>query len=215
MIVSHQHQFIYLRSRKTGSTSTEIALAAVVGDDAVVTPIDGKDKWPKWRGYRPRNFAGVRAHAKDGNHLMAGEVRERLGNQLWDSYFKFAVDRNPWDKAVSLFFANTHRTGPRPFAEWLRWIPSFRLTNYPNYTIDGAVAVNQLIRYESLGEHLAMVRERVGLPPLALPRANGAFRPDESRDYRSLYDDDSAMFIADLCAREIALFDYRFDDCGT
>jgi hypothetical protein len=39
MIISHKHKFIFLKTRKTASTSTEFALNEICGPDDVVTPV--------------------------------------------------------------------------------------------------------------------------------------------------------------------------------
>ena len=99
MIISHRHKFIYLKPRKVAGTSVEVALAQHCGDDDIVTPVSAfNPDWDeeeyaqsgkKWRGY--------------SRHSPLLPVRKRLGRELWDAYFKFAVTRNPWDLVVSQY----------------------------------------------------------------------------------------------------------------
>ena len=44
MIASHQHRFIFLKTRKTAGTSVEIALSKVCGPDDVITEISPEDE---------------------------------------------------------------------------------------------------------------------------------------------------------------------------
>ena len=43
MIASHQHRFIFLKTRKTAGTSVEIALSKVCGPDDIITEISPED----------------------------------------------------------------------------------------------------------------------------------------------------------------------------
>ena len=37
------------------------------------------------------------------NHMPAEAIKARIGHEIWDSYFKFCVVRNPFEKLVSAF----------------------------------------------------------------------------------------------------------------
>lgn len=106
MIVSHRHRFIFLKPRKVAGTSVEVALAPLCAEDDIVTPVTEYD--PRWDGeeYRPlgRDWPGYRRHG------TLAEVRSRVGEDVWRSYFKFTVVRNPWDLVVSQFHWATRRT---------------------------------------------------------------------------------------------------------
>ena len=39
MIVSHKHKFIFIKTKKTASSSTECALSAVCGPDDILTDL--------------------------------------------------------------------------------------------------------------------------------------------------------------------------------
>jgi hypothetical protein len=56
VIVSHRHRFVIIKTRKTGGTATQIALAQFAGPDDVVTPILNPRDEPHLDGYEPRNF---------------------------------------------------------------------------------------------------------------------------------------------------------------
>ena len=38
-------------------------------------------------------------------HTAAKVVQERLGSVIWDKYFTFTVERNPWEKVLSNYWA--------------------------------------------------------------------------------------------------------------
>ena len=78
------------------------------------------------------------------------------------------------------------------------------------YRIDGEVAVDRVLRYESLADELAEVWSQLGLPGSPdLPHAKGGTRP-RGPSYRSYYDDSSRERVAELFAAPIADLGYEF-----
>ncbi len=143
--------------------------------------------------------------------MPAAEARARIGDKVWQSYFKFAFDRNPWDRQVS-FYHHRYRNEKEPpsFATFMHEDTRARIDNFDIYSIDGDVAVDFIGRFETLGEDLKIALERVGLCLAAeLPRAKTNFRP-ATLQYRDYYDDDTRAMVARWYAREIELLDYEF-----
>ncbi len=223
MIVSHAHRAIFVKTRKTAGTSIELALSAVCGDADVITPLEPRDEQLRTaagtRGpqhFRPsvigRRAMPWRRSTRAWNHMPASDVVRLVGRKTWDEYFTFAVERNPWDRAVSLYyFRGRNDDQLPPFSAFLRLVPADRLSNFELYTIDGQPAVERLLRYERLQEELAEVWGKLGVQPPELAHAKAGFRPGPSKDFRTLYSDDDAQFVADVCRREIAALGYRFD----
>lgn len=213
MIVSHAHRFIFVRTRKTASTSLEIAFGSVAGDQDIVTPITVKGDQHLLRNYVPRNYEATSTSPAAFNHMPASMIIDRVGQEVWGDYLTFAVERNPWDRAVSLYYFNTAREARRPsFTKWLKIVSLIELSNYHCYSVDGAIAVNRFLRYETLDSNLPGLLREIGLAGLQLPRAKTHYRPPVARDWRRMYDDESASYVAGVCREEIRLFDYRFDD---
>ncbi len=235
MIISHKHKFIFLKTRKTAGTSIEIALSRFCGEKDVITPISHVDEVLReelsYRG--PQNFHVLSSeHAPmDGrslstrkkigyyNHMLAEQVRPLVGMAIWDEYFKFCFERNPWDRAISLYFWRTRKYQPRPsLPEFLRHgkekIPfkgkSIKLSNFEIYSIDGDIAVDHVGLYENLDLELERIAALLNLPEeIKLPRAKGTFREDR-RHYREVMGQEERDIVAQACAREIEHFGYSF-----
>ena len=107
--------------------------------------------------------------------MPAAEARALIDDKVWRSYFKFAFDRNPWDRQVS-FYHHRYRNekAPPSFASFMHEDARARIDNYEIYSIDGDVAVDFVGRYENLeGGSQACARSC-----RTLPRGRAAARQD-------------------------------------
>lgn len=223
MIVSHEHKFIFLKTRKTAGTSIEVMLGGLIEPGAIVTPIT-----PPNPGHRPRNherFYNPVTHASDlrkprvmvrkfmrrrafFNHMTATQARARLGRRVWDGYFKFCFERDPWDKTVSWFYwLNRQKESGLSFDEYVltRPLPS----DFDQYSIDGSLAVDFVGKFEHLAADLRTVLARLDLPvDGALPEEKVGVRP-EAAGVADLFDEALDRRVATVFHREIEAFGYR------
>ena len=142
--------------------------------------------------------------------MPAWRVQTYLGEDVWRSYFKFAFDRNPWDRQVSWYFYKTKsKSSPLLFDDFLASKKHAYVNNYELYTIKSDLAVDFLGRYERLETDFAKVLEFIGVrQSIALPRINVS--TVRERDYRDYYSPRTKAIVADWYAPEIAMFGHRF-----
>jgi hypothetical protein len=225
MIISHSRKFIFIKSTKTAGTSLEAALSNFCEGDDVVTPLGdyrhNRDENGDWihRSMNPGDFAQEEA---------AASVRKKVGEAVWNGYFKFSIARNPWDRAVSSFSWHKRRDeGPKkrlihrlgvPFDEFgemkkafARFVGSELKTNDRFYLIDDELCVDYVIRYERLSEGFAEVCARIGVPAIELPRLKVGFRKDGGH-YSSFFDEECRATVAERHRNDIRLFGYRFEE---
>src|SRR5690606_20572751 len=86
------------------------------------------------------------------NHMPARKVRRIVGAGTWNNYFKFTVERNPWDAQVSLYFWKYRDPLRRPpFETYVRSLQARpQSTNFSIYAIGDTIAVNYVCQYERL-----------------------------------------------------------------
>lgn len=222
MIVSHEHRLIFVKTRKTAGTSVEVLLARLLGDGAIVTPIS-----PAAASHVPRNFGPPRwtlssartRRTAEGrrdlgrglwyyNHMPARLIRQRLGRRVWDSYFKFCFERDPWDKTVSWYYYRTSDDAkPVGFAEFVRSgdLP----VDWNLYTLKDSVAVDMVGRYENLDSDLRAALSEVGLSvDGGLTFEKAGLRP-RTASVDDMYDAATSALVGEAFRRESQLFGYR------
>lgn len=217
MILSNRYAFLYVHIAKTGGTSVRAALRRLRWHDPYYAA--------QLVCSRLSHLTGHRIAAKFPRHAKIICAQEMLPRELFESLFKFAFVRNPWDLQVSSYHhlkrEKPHLVGGRSFESFLRWkLDPERPYQYDIDTsitpltdylcgLHGELLVDYIGRYESLHEDFATVCRRIGIPARELPHRRKA--TDRASDYRSYYDNRSAELVARHFARDIELLGYRFD----
>ena len=232
MIISHEHKFIFLKTRKTGSTSTELFLFPHCGAEDIITPLTStaltrsvghhaqKHIRPAFaldpRPWINRFWQLEGARSIDyHDHIRAQAVRSYVGEEIWRSYYKFAFDRNIYDRQVSWFHYKTRKAADKKrwpdFKTFLQSSPKAVVDNFQIYSIGGELAVDFMGRYETLREDLGKVLQTLGLPGTGeLPHAKGEFRPEGRPAYRDYYDSDTRALVESWYPGELKLFHDSF-----
>jgi hypothetical protein len=196
MLISHKYRFIFLRTEKTGSTSVLHALRELCGI----------------------SVAELAAGAPERDDVVRGQVRSVLGDEKFRDYFKFSIERNPWDRQISLYSHRHKKRGVKDLSNFDRDMCSplwramhhSRLDNWGIYSIDGKPCFDYMIKYEQLSEGFEEVLSRIGAQgKVQLAHRNSSDRKDGG-DYRALYSPQSQALVAQWHAREIEAFGYTF-----
>lgn len=143
------------------------------------------------------------------NHIPAARVKELVGEEIWNSYYKFCVVRNPWDRLASRYHWERARQS-RDIDMNVLLDSKHPEENVRIYSIDGEIAVDRICRYESLLDDLNDVCRYLGVPfDGQLPQAKSGHRP-KNQHYRDLFTPDHVKTIRQRCAREIEWFGYEY-----
>lgn len=174
VVVSHQHRFIFLKTRKTAGTSIEMLLEKKIAPSGHQV-VEGTPTI-SWRG----GIIGARLQVKTEadsakrrwrEHMPARYIKDKLGESIWEDYFRFTAVRNPFEHAVSSFFWNRHHNSLPPlsdFDEARALFDEFLLS--PSYKSDRSVVhvknefiAQEAIRFEHIADDLLCVGQKVGL----------------------------------------------------
>jgi hypothetical protein len=203
------------------SSSLTRALHSVLDEDDLRTDMSR----PAWAKYSPihhgalkRNFPrwfGLHTHA------TASQVRDVLGRKTFDSYYKFAVERNPWDRQVSLYAHRAWKKG-KPADHFdgdmrsrlYRNTEYVRLNNWSIYATGGDIVADRVMRYERLSDEIDTLFATLGIPgPIEMPRLRSYI--SDRPHYSTYYSDATRDLVAGWYAREIDALGYTFESADS
>ena len=206
-MISDEHKCIFVHIPRCAGSSIE----------DVIWPGERSEK-QLWMGFVSR----FRNRYQTGGlqHLLAKQIRREVGRQRFESYFKFSVVRNPFDRLVSQFSYMRRRPDLRafigmdraaPFDEYLQLIGQNRHVQWEPqtsflYDDEGALLVDFVARFEDIEQDMARVIERLGLDCDSLPNVN----PIPRGPYQSYYTERSRRQVERMYREDLTQFQYAF-----
>jgi hypothetical protein len=217
MIISHKYKFIFIKTHKTAGTAIEVYLSQFCDKNDILTPI-----YPKVKNHIPRNYkgkwiiestTGVKRiiPLKLSNHLSAKSIKNRIPAKYWNEYYKFSVERNPWDKVVSKFFMDRAINNVKlPFNDYVKKQKNFPI-NYPLYMDNDNLIIDKVIKYENLLNELNGIFNLLKIPfNMSLNNnAKGNYRP-KNLNYKIMYNNEIKNIIYNEFIKEIEFHNYAF-----
>lgn len=175
VVVSHEHKFIFLKTRKTAGTSIEMLLEGKIAPSGHEV-IEVRPTFV-WDGGIIASRSWQKLHPEDvplgawREHLPSVQIKALLGDTIWNDYFRFTAVRNPFDRAVSFFFwfrqaqglptltdFDTARQELHDFIEGPSHKPDRGIV-----FVQGEFVPQDAIRFEHMDEDLARIGKRFGL----------------------------------------------------
>ena len=153
-------------------------------------------------------------------HLLATQIREEVGRDRFDAYFKFTFVRNPFDRTVSQYTYMSRRPDLRAFIgmredasfseyldligqrEHVQWVPqsAFILDD------DGTQVVDFVGRFERFDDDLTTVIDRLGVRVAMIPHRNRGDRAP----YSSYYSRTDRELVESRYREDLERFGYEF-----
>lgn len=154
------------------------------------------------------------------HHLPAWMVREQVGAELWDSLYTFALVRNPFARALSLFLF-LQKNGKLQGWTFARYVDQLvqpggfdyhghYLSNC-GYICDagGALLVSEVFRFEQRDEALGVIAAKTACPELL--SSDRKTYESGATHYSHYYDTATRRKIGDYYRDDIERFAYRFE----
>jgi len=207
MIISKEHNFLFVHVPKAAGTSIQKALKPY----SVEKP---RDRVSKLRSRL--NMVNRKKPIYFPVHASWHYARKRLGTDEYDKMFKFAFVRNPWDRLVSSYHYVIKNKAHKRHGK----VDSLKdFAAYVDYEIQrnkflqcqmvtdgsGGLKVDYIGRFENLAEDFKYVCDKIGVK-YDLPHVNKS----SHKKYKDFYDEPLVDKVAMHWAKEIRLFSYSF-----
>ena len=235
MLISHRKKFIFIKTVKTAGTSLESYFEPYCMPEGEWVQEHARETHVSEAGIV--GFRGTRAKDETWyNHMPGRKIRDQIGDEVWNSYYKFTSIRNPYDKLVSYFMARwakyqhqgtssrwktlagrtfnvgnpIYRTRGDTDIELFRsWVKhGGEVMDRDKYMIDEQVCVDFFIRYEHLHNDLRQVCDHLSIPfdLSRLPKFKMGHR--KAIPLEDYYDDKTLKIVQEKYAWELHRFNY-------
>lgn len=235
MLISHEHKFIFIKTKKTAGTSIELALSRYCNDpEDIITPDDQEaEKIRQSLGVTPRNylktfkdfglvdwsiylrnFSHKNNQKKFYNHMSAAQIKASIDPKIWNTYFKFCIERNPYDRVISfyLFFLRYNKLLQANYSfEEFVFNLEHEYYNFPRYSINDEIAVDFVGKYENLQEDLKWALKQVDIEYDGwLPHTKNSKRKITSKS-DVFFTRETLDHVQKICAKEFELLGYPIE----
>ena len=184
-MIDYVNKLIFIHIARTGGTSIE---TAIVGKDWWL--IDQKTK-----------------------HISAKNAREIYGEDIWHTYTKFSVVRNPWDRITSMWATNWwHESSGldidcslEEFIIKLKPHKNERYNTLFYYEILNE-EMDFILRFESLQKDFSRMLNIIRVADIKLPHIEKRYH----ENYTTMYGEIEKRLVSDLFGIDISRFGYSF-----
>lgn len=195
-MINHEHEFIYVRTAKTASTSLIRALNCH-------WDLDFRYYWNYDEHHQPLDF-----------------IKIHISEEKYNKYFKWSVTRNPYDRAVSIWkYTNKWFSSRRndfkelTFREFLDEeklisigvnIESFKIKN--GNISEFTEGCDFICRFENLQNDFFKVCNILNIPPKIIPHHNRS----SYKHYSLYYDKETYKIVTEKYQKDLDYFKYSF-----
>jgi len=186
MVICDDPAFLFIHVPKAAGTSVAGAFAHL---DLLRTAKDKKDTAQKkiWIEAKGFNYAVLNLPI----HASAQRARDVIGEEKFNSLFKFAIVRNPWDMELSWYTYNAQTESAPHYSQVADYVD---FGNYvkrhmsqhgrllapgpqTKYVMDGYgnLMVDRILRYETLAADFASVLNHLALEDIILDQFNQSY----------------------------------------
>lgn len=205
-MISIKKKFLFIHVPKTGGNSLQNILREYSEDQIVC-------RAPHQDGIERFGLRNDRYNIE--KHSTLTHYKNVLSAEVYDSLFKFAVIRNPWERIISHYFS-PHRGvtvwDRAAFIALVESTPPMRHYICDSTRLDAprqlTADIQYLMKFEDLKNEFQRVCEMIGIPFRPLPIRNQSNRGH----YTQYYDEALVDLVRVRFSEEIHFMDYQFGE---
>jgi hypothetical protein len=204
MIVSNKHGLIFVKTKKTAGSTLEKLLFPYLGKMDVCTG-SPRDNTPRLNTDSTEGHMGW----KKINTMYSGE---------WNNFFKFTIERNPWDKVVSSYFwhkeIKPERFSDMEFEEYVMTCPMLPRDWYNYAAPNNTIMVDSVYKYEEMDKVMypdlnARFGFNISTKDVKGTKLKSGIR--KVSDYRDMHTKKTIERVKTLFKNEIDMLGYTFE----
>lgn len=210
-MISEKYNCIFVHIPRTGGTSIE---------EVIWPDMEKRTVADLWMGFIDMYHNKYQTGGLQ--HLLASQIRQEIGEAMFNQSYRFTVVRNPWDKAVSQYSLMKYRKVLRDFIgmqenddfktylsliqrrEHVQWMPQYRFFLDEN----GEQLVHFIGRFENFNADVTTILDQLGIRVDAIPHSD--MNKTSRGSFREYYDDESMETVREIYRQDIELLGYEF-----
>lgn len=203
MFISHKYRFIFIKTRKTAGSSLE----------KFFLNIHNNNKEYVFGGMPPENLSPINC-VGNVEHKGWKWIEKHFSNE-WGNYFKFAIERNSWDKVVSTYHWQKKQIPNMKHNDFTSYILNGKKMwdkkDWNLYTNNDKICVDKIIRFENINEEFRSICKYLEIPynnELENLKLKENIRPKDN--YKNYYNEETKQIIKNVFSNEINYFQYTF-----
>jgi len=203
MFISHKYKTIFIHIQKTGGDSVENIF--------------------RKKNRRLITRISLPSEILRTKHCYISDMYNVVDKKILNSYTKFCVVRNPFDRMVSWYSMFKHKTGvfndvmsavnnnTNTFRDFIL-LPNkdlfhrFYVNQIDYISINNKIFVDEILMFENLNEDFNIFKQKINFKA-TLPHKNKSIR---EKDYRKYYDDELIEIVYKRFKKDFDYFNYTF-----
>ena len=146
------------------------------------------------------------------SHEPVKSIEEKISPQIFNTYFKFAIVRNPYSRFVSRYnytklISNINHL---KFSEFVKQFIKFNMITDKQYQFllnkNGKIGVDKVFKLENINKDINEITSRININPNKFYRINTSTYDD----YKQYYDADTKKIVENFCKEDLDFFNYHF-----